>query len=214
MELPTRVSRNLQPKQRARFERKTKRRSSHRTGVKATTATTDRPRSHCHFLSTWKSANKMYAPRVIQGPSLTVVHSAQNTQLSPGSMASGLVLARSSDCFIASSFLFSLPSHHLPTLSSHPIRHHSFLSLSLPPIFAYHTRYRSRGDQRGAFAFVVRSSFRGRENPSRATQFREGVHHVDFAHFNFFHLLVHASCIMLEDVKAVNQPSQSENAGG
>ena len=113
------------------------------------------------------------------------------TKLSPGSRASGLVLswsgegASAADCFIASSFLFSLPSHHLPTLSSHPIRHHSLLSLSLPPIFAYHTRYRSRGDQRGAFAFVVRSSFRGRENPSRATQFREGVHHVDFAHFNF-----------------------------
>ena len=41
-----------------------------------------------------------------------------------------------------------------------------FLSSSL--IFAYHTRYRSRGDQRGAF--VVRSSFGGRENPSRLSR--------------------------------------------
>ena len=116
--------------------------------------------------STWEPENGRNVATAI---SLYALHSSQTTKLSPaGPRASGLALSRTSEggrLFYRPSSL-PLPLAPLPlclprtALSSHPIRHHpSLLSSLFFPLsssrITHHTRYRSGGDQRGAF--VLRS---------------------------------------------------------
>ena len=150
---------------------KAERRFSHLSGVWMGRGRFGEIGSHFHPLSTWESANKRNVPHgnFVMQASIPVVHFTQNTKLSPGPRASGLVFivveragerASAADCFIASSFL----SLSFPSLAPYHPTQSAIIPPPSLPLFLSHLRvshqvsisWRSAGRVRCSF-FVRRA---------------------------------------------------------